>query len=385
MYWGRERYVAEAARAPSGQGTSAAKRVHGAERGAANRLEIKCSERAVQGPPSRHLASELGASMGGPGRFCRQCGRELRPGAQFCAACGEIARASQPVTHAGEEIARARESDAAMAAAAPGASDTLSRSWPNPGAADPPDGGTNNALPVSESGRDARFLPRDDELRPARSGRPLIVGLAVLAVVGLAATTLLILHPFGHHAPTRPVSISAPPPTPTPTPPPTPTPTPTPTATPTPTLPPEQAAQNLATLLAQSVNDRDSIKNAYNDVLGCGSDLNQDGQTFQNAATSRDQLLSQLADMASQSPLSGSMLGDLTGAWQASIEVDQDYAKWVQDEVSAGCVLNDQSDPNFLAADSPNIQATADKRAFVRLWNHLAKSYGLTTYTQSEL
>jgi zinc-ribbon domain len=282
--------------------------------------------------------------MGGPVRFCRQCGRELRPGARFCAYCGESTSLSgQPAAQAG------------------------------------------GALPRRESGAGAPFPPRDQP-RTAWSRRPLIAGVVVLVLAGLAAATLLIVHPFGHHAGPRSASTLAPTsaPAPTPTPTPTPGPTPGPTSA-SPSLSRQQAAGNLATLLAQSVSDRNSIRKAYNDALRCGPGLRQDAQTFQNGASSREQLLSQLADMPSRSALPGQVLGDLTSAWQASVRADKDYAKWAQDLVSAGCAGGNQSDPHFVAASTPNLQATADKKAFVRQWNPLAAQYGLTRYKQDEL
>src|ERR1022692_4328821 len=121
----------------------------------------------------------MGVSMGEPGRFCRQCGSQLRPGARFCAACGQTtSTGSQPATEASGEGAPTRAS----------------------GAAPPPGGGATDALPGRESRGHAPFLPSDDEPRQARSRWPLMAGLVVLLVAGLATATLLILHPFSHTA-----------------------------------------------------------------------------------------------------------------------------------------------------------------------------------------
>ena len=83
--------------------------------------------------------------------------------------------------------------------------------------------------------------------------------------------------------------------------------------------------------------------------------------------------------------LSQQMLGDLANSWQASLNADDDFAAWAQDQVSGGCSPNNQSDPHFQAANGPDLQATANKRAFIRLWNPVAQTYGLTTYKQNEL
>ncbi len=161
----------------------------------------------------------------------------------------------------------------------------------------------------------------------------------------------------------------------------------TPAATPTPSQSPakQQAATALSALLTQSVSDRSAINQAYSDVSDCGSLLGQDQQTFQQAASSRQNLITQLSSLTDAQSLPSAMLSDLTSAWQASEEVDQDYAQWAADENSQGCADQDYTDPSYEAANSPNEEATADKTAFVALWNPIAQKYGLPTYDQSEI
>jgi hypothetical protein len=145
------------------------------------------------------------------------------------------------------------------------------------------------------------------------------------------------------------------------------------------------AAENLASLLARSVADRVAVQHAYDDVRGCGPDLSADAQVFENAAASRQQLVSQLVDLPSGAALSLPMQQELSGAWQASAAVDSDYARWALGEGTGTCVPDDIADPNFQAASGPNEQATQDKLAFTRLWNQLAGNYGLTQYGQDQL
>jgi hypothetical protein len=147
----------------------------------------------------------------------------------------------------------------------------------------------------------------------------------------------------------------------------------------------QQAANNLAGLLTQSVKDRSSIAAAANDVNTCGPTLSQDSQTFQSAAAHRQQLLSQLASLPGHSVLSAAMIQALTGAWQASAAADQDLGKWAQDEVTRGCTPYDATDANYVAAKGPDGQATTDKMAFVRQWNPVASQYGLTQYQWGQL
>jgi hypothetical protein len=145
----------------------------------------------------------------------------------------------------------------------------------------------------------------------------------------------------------------------------------------------QQGAGDLSKLLAQSVSDRGAINDAYNDVASCGPTLAQDQGTFQQAATSRQALLSQLGSMPDAAALPASMISSLTQAWTASIKADQDFAAWAADE-STSCTPNG-SDAHLSAATVPDNQATQDKTAFVGSWNPIAQQYGLATYAQDQL
>jgi hypothetical protein len=153
-----------------------------------------------------------------------------------------------------------------------------------------------------------------------------------------------------------------------------------------PQTPSEQAAaQNLASLLTQSASDRSAITGAVSDVSQCGSNLSGDASTFQQAAGSRQRLLSQLAQLPDASALPAQLVQDLTGAWQASQQADTDFAAWANDENTNGCTPNDSGDANYQAASGPDNTATTDKKAFVSQWNPIATQYGLTTYQWNEL
>jgi hypothetical protein len=149
--------------------------------------------------------------------------------------------------------------------------------------------------------------------------------------------------------------------------------------------PERQAAVSLSALLSQSGSDRDQVNAAFNDVGQCGPDLAQDVQTFQDAAASHKQLLSQLDSVPGLQSLPQPMITDLRTAWQSSASADSDFALWAQDQLGDGCSPDNQTDPNYVAANGPDLQATASKTAFVQLWNPLATSYGLPTYSQGDL
>ena len=146
-----------------------------------------------------------------------------------------------------------------------------------------------------------------------------------------------------------------------------------------------QAAVRLSGLLALSVTDRAAVTRAAEDVRGCGPSLQQDARTFTHAASSRQQLLSRLASLPGRSVLPAAMLQDLTGAWQASAQVDTDLARWAQGKIDRGCHRNSPPDARLRASYIPESQATIGKQAFASRWNPVARQYGLTTYQRNQL
>jgi len=145
-----------------------------------------------------------------------------------------------------------------------------------------------------------------------------------------------------------------------------------------------QAAVGLSGLLAQSVTDRAAVIKAVADVRGCGPSLRQDAQTLTRAASARQRLLSRLANLPGRSLLPAAMLSDLTGAWQASAQVDSDLARWADDKIARGCRRVGPSDANLRASSAPEAQAIAGKQAFARRWNPIARQYALTTYQRNQ-
>ena len=306
--------------------------------------------------------------MTSPKIYCKYCGRELRLGAKFCGECGRtVAPAEYPATETGPN-----PSDAGYEAAAP----------PEPAA-----GSTAPAPAPDPDPQHGERPPSDAWQRMSR--RPaVLIGAGALLVVVLVAVLVVTLHPFQSsasngtdppppagglpatsesQAPTDAGSSSARPAN-------------------SGSSPSElQAAQDLATLLETSASERSSVNSAYNDVVACGPDLQQDAQAFRDAETSRKQLLSQLSGDSSLAALPAQMIQNLTGAWQASAQVDDHYAAWAQHEASAGCTNNDTTDPRWQAAVGQNKTATDDKTSFLAAWNQIANTYGLPTYSLSQL
>ena len=79
------------------------------------------------------------------------------------------------------------------------------------------------------------------------------------------------------------------------------------------------------------------------------------------------------------------MLSDLTAAWQASGQADQDLARWTADEIAHGCSTDYRSDAGYQAATAPDDQATTEKKAFAALWAAVAGEYGLPLYQYNQI
>jgi hypothetical protein len=321
--------------------------------------------------------------MGGFQRFCAQCGHELEQGTPVCATCGHAVAVNSPYTApAGEDEAATRE----LSIMAPHPSPAWdSPAYPPGGSASPPPSATDTAEFPANWMDNIGFSPQWEQNSPPPddgdagrhpasqhlSRRLPVLGLIALLAAVIVVPALLILRSFqsstGAHNASQPTAKRS-------------------SHGSTASSPQQrQAAEGLAALLAQSVTDRNSISNAVSDVNHCGPSLRQDPQIFRSAASSRRHLLTDLANLPGHSVLPQQLLQALTGAWQASVTVDQDLARWAQDEASQGCALNNHADPNLLAANGPDSQATADKTAFASIWNSIAVTYGLTTYQTGQL
>ena len=325
-------------------------------------------------------------------RFCRTCGSALLKkcpvghmspaSGTFCATCGASMTdsSSEPTTQtfSSPVIASTPESDVTQVVPAPTASVVVA-----------PEGGT--PTPERDETRPTPIIasapaPNSGATRGERrlGGPWLIVAIvAAVLVLALGATLVFVLrsrHPSANdaastvttetsHLSTRQTTTTTTPPS------------STTTSAPSVGL----AAQTLSGLLSQSVADRSSINAASDDVTSCGPNLSQDQQVFATAASSRQSLISQVSSNHSLSALPGLMILSLTGAWQASEQVDQDYASWASDEVTDGCTPNDTADPNYQAAVGPNQTATQDKMAFASSWDSIATTYNLPTYQWNQL
>jgi hypothetical protein len=82
----------------------------------------------------------------------------------------------------------------------------------------------------------------------------------------------------------------------------------------------------------------------------------------------------------SQLPQGGTLKTDLTQALYYSLQADDQYLSWADQQSRGPC--RDDSEP-ALATD--NEQASAYKNSFTQLWNPIALQYGLTTQSVTSM
>ncbi|QMU74568.1 hypothetical protein GXW83_00975 [Streptacidiphilus sp. PB12-B1b] len=151
----------------------------------------------------------------------------------------------------------------------------------------------------------------------------------------------------------------------------------------------QQQAAAIDQLLSQNDGTRSQVTDAVNDVDNCtsGGDLSNDVSALQQAAQTRQDLLSQLGALdVSALPGGDQVVSDLKQAWTESIQADQAFASWAQDVQNGSCGSSGADHTsNWDAADDDSRQATADKQAFVTVWTPIAQQYGLTVRTADQL
>ena len=324
------------------------------------------------------------------GRRCANCGLALKPNAKFCGGCGT------PIDAPGSEIpAINREMgnvsnplDSQSRGTTYGVAQDAGASSVPQAAPQPP----RSTIPTAVPGPPPSSPPTIPPALPAipyvggpnrRNPRwAIAAGFLALFLVGGAVAALILLRPsqaktviIYSHRSTTTTSHSG-------------VSTTTSLGTSTSTAPTtaRQEAQSFNALLISSSSDRTGTVNATNDISNCGN-LSQDEATLQSSEQSRQMLLDQLSQLdTAKLPNSAQLVATLTAAWNASEQADSSYAAWAGDLVQTGCVGQaSTNDPNWQAAQTANAQATAAKTEFVMIWNSIATTYGLPTYTQQQI
>jgi hypothetical protein len=221
---------------------------------------------------------------------------------------------------------------------------------------------------------------------PPKKGRGLLIGLvAGVLVVAIAAVGLVLAGVIGGKHGGNPDSIgsSTPPSSSSP-----------PSSSPASSSPPPaQSASGQAaavsSLLKTSEATRGKLGPAVSEIQDyCSSltstQLASEVSTIQTVANQRQGEYNQAQTLqVSLLRNGGELRTDLLNALQYSLNADNDYLQWAQQE-QQGCFPASQSQP-FNAAANADVQAVNAKTSFANLWNGVAPQYGQPTVNQGQI
>ncbi|WP_432041522.1 hypothetical protein [Streptomyces cadmiisoli] len=145
--------------------------------------------------------------------------------------------------------------------------------------------------------------------------------------------------------------------------------------------PAEQQAIALDKLLADSGDSRTSVINAVDQVRKCGN-LAKAAKDLRDAAGQRNALVTQLSGLSvDKLPDHAALTGALDKAWKASAAADNHYAAWA-DQVAGQRKLckkgQARSTAHTAAGHRESDTASKQKTEAAKLWNAIARKYGLT-------
>lgn len=229
---------------------------------------------------------------------------------------------------------------------------------PRPGASGPPGGRRGAPQPGTAAGTagpapsPAPASPRPTRTAPRRSQRGRVIGAVVVMVVMLAAVMAWLRgiggSDGGQAADTR-----------------------------------EEQANALGELLAENAGRRSGVADSVQSMIRC-TRLRSARQVFVDAADARVRLVEEL-DRLRLDQLPDGLAAGLRTAWHSSEEADRAYAR-VVDEVSGDCTpARVTGSAAWQDADDASADATRAKKAVVEQWNPIAREYGLTTLSWSDL
>ncbi|MBP2404598.1 hypothetical protein SNS2_3213 [Streptomyces netropsis] len=146
-------------------------------------------------------------------------------------------------------------------------------------------------------------------------------------------------------------------------------------------------AKALDALLKDSNNSRESVIKAVDSTKSC-KNLDSSASDLRAAATQRNGLVTRLdRTPIDKLPDHAELSAQLKKAWQSSASADSHYAKWAkQVDSKRGCIKGHARPTRESAAgDRASGDATAAKKKAAALWNPIAKKYGLSQHTWSQL
>ena len=129
-------------------------------------------------------------------------------------------------------------------------------------------------------------------------------------------------------------------------------------------------------LLGSSQAARTALQGPVVEVGNCANLLTAITQ-IQAVVNQRSAELSQASALSATALPDGAALkSDLIAALRSSLDADENYLTWAQQQQSSGCTPDGASSAYGAAADAGE-QADAAKDVFARAWNPVAVRYGI--------
>ena len=141
------------------------------------------------------------------------------------------------------------------------------------------------------------------------------------------------------------------------------------------TLASRQAAA-VNNLLSSSAATLKALQGAVGEVFHCTNLSSAVGQ-IQNVVNQRSREYNQASALSTSALANGAAVkSDLIAALRDSLDADQDFLTWAQQQVHPGCTPAAQSSA-YNAAYNASQQAGVSKKAFIQVWDLVAAQYGI--------
>ena len=142
-----------------------------------------------------------------------------------------------------------------------------------------------------------------------------------------------------------------------------------------PTLASRQVAA-VNNLLGSSAATLRALQGAVSEVSDC-TNLSSAVRQIQNVVNQRSTEYNQATALSTSALANGAAVkSDLIAALRNSLDADQDFLTWAQQQLNPGCTPTAQSSA-YNAAYNASQQAGASKKAFIQVWDLVAARYGV--------
>lgn len=137
--------------------------------------------------------------------------------------------------------------------------------------------------------------------------------------------------------------------------------------------------------LAQSANGRHEIVNALAQVGRCSISPSDGATRVASVASNRQSILNKLATLRTPTEQTARIATLLQGAIRHSVEADRHYRDWLRYGYPESGSCSPSHDSEYSAGDQESYKATTAKRAFIRVFNPLARRYGARIWAEIEI